>query len=134
MASVSEDAVEDALNVLVSVTEKSGNLKNKLRKDILKATSTLFCQGYHLRKEFAKLKSEVEDKNKLIVDLEMKAVETNSTLKALQFGVGSNSRVDEEATSIGFASEFKGQRLEHGSFCWQNKEALLRRCGRQTTR
>jgi len=31
MASGSEDAVEDALNVLVSVTEKSRNLRNDLR-------------------------------------------------------------------------------------------------------
>jgi ElaB/YqjD/DUF883 family membrane-anchored ribosome-binding protein len=63
MASAGEDAVEDALNVLVSVTEKSGKLRNDLRKDTLKAVS-------NLRKEFAKLKSEVEDKSKLIVDLQ----------------------------------------------------------------
>jgi ElaB/YqjD/DUF883 family membrane-anchored ribosome-binding protein len=63
MASAGEDAVEDALNVLVSVTEKSGKLRNDLRKDILKAVS-------NLRKEFAKLKSEVEDKSKLIIDLQ----------------------------------------------------------------
>ena len=94
MASVSEDAVEDALNVSVSVTEKSGNLKNDLRKDILNAVT-------NLRKEFAKLKSEAEDKNKLIVELEMRAAEMNSTLKALQFCVGTNSSVDKEATSIG---------------------------------
>ena len=41
MASDSEDAVKDALNVLVSVTEKSGNLRNNLWKDILKASVTL---------------------------------------------------------------------------------------------
>jgi uncharacterized protein YlxW (UPF0749 family) len=76
------------------VTEKSGNLKNDLRKDILKAVS-------NLRKEFANLRSEVEDKNKLIIDLDIKGMETNSTLKALHFGVGSNSRVDMEATPIG---------------------------------
>jgi chromosome segregation ATPase len=76
MASAGEDAVEDALNVLVSVTEKSGNLRNNI-KDILKAVSSL-------RKDFAKLRREVEDKNKLIFDLEMKAVETNITLKALR--------------------------------------------------
>jgi uncharacterized protein YlxW (UPF0749 family) len=85
MASASEDAVEDALNVLVSVTEKNGNLRPNLRKDILKAVS-------NLRKEFTKLSSEVEDKKKLIVDLELKAAETNSTLKALQFGVGSKGQ------------------------------------------
>jgi len=31
----------------------------------------------------------------------MRVVETNSTLKALQFGVGSNCRRDKEATSLG---------------------------------
>jgi len=70
---------------LVSVTEKSSNLRNDLRKDKLKAVS-------NLRKEFAKLKSEAGDKNKLTVGLEMKAAEMNSTLKVLQFGVGSNYR------------------------------------------
>jgi hypothetical protein len=55
MASSGEVVVEDALNVLVSVTEKSGNLRSDLRKDILKAVS-------NLRSEFAKLKSEVEEK------------------------------------------------------------------------
>jgi len=47
MASAGEDAVKDALNVLVNVTEKSGNLRNDLKEDILKAVS-------NLRKEFAK--------------------------------------------------------------------------------
>jgi uncharacterized protein YlxW (UPF0749 family) len=77
---VGEVAVEDALSVLVSVTEKSGNLRNDLKQDILKAVSSL-------RKEFANLRNEVEDKNKLIVDLEMKAAETNTIHKVLQSGV-----------------------------------------------
>jgi len=94
MASGSEDAVEDALNVLVSVMEQSGNLRNDLRKGILEAVS-------NLRTKFAKLKCEVEDKNKLIVNLEMKAAETNNTLRALQLGVHINCGVDKEATSLG---------------------------------
>jgi len=49
MASGSEDAVEDALNILVIVTEKSGNLRNDLWKGILEAVS-------NLRTEFAKFK------------------------------------------------------------------------------
>jgi len=65
MASFIEDAVEDALNILVNVTDKMGNLRNDLRKDILEAVS-------NLRTEFAKLNCEVEDKNKLIVNLERK--------------------------------------------------------------
>ena len=75
------------------MTEKSGNLRNDLRKDKLKAVS-------NLRKEFAKLKSEAGDKNKLIVDLEMIAAETNSRLKVFQFGVGSNYRGDKEAIPL----------------------------------
>jgi hypothetical protein len=55
----------------------------------------------NLRKEFAKIKIEAEDKNKLIVDLDMKAAEMNSTLKALQSGVGSKCRGENEATSLG---------------------------------
>jgi len=95
MAPIGEDAVEDALNVLINVTNKSGNLRNDLRKDILKAVSDL-------RKELAKLKCEVEDKNKLIVDLEKKAVETNNILNALQAGEGSNGGEDHDATSLGW--------------------------------
>ena len=95
MAPSGEDAVEDALNVLINVTNKSGNLRNDLRKDILKAVSDL-------RKEVAKLKCEVEDKNKLIVDLEKKAAETNNILNALQAGEGSNGGEDHGATSLGW--------------------------------
>jgi hypothetical protein len=55
----------------------------------------------NLRKEFAKLKSEVEDKNKLITNLEMIATETMSALKELQFGGGSSCRGVGETTSLG---------------------------------
>jgi len=53
------------------------------------------------------LRSEAEDKNKVIVDLEMKAAETNITLKALQSGVGSNCRGDKEVTSVGLQANSK---------------------------
>jgi hypothetical protein len=53
------------------------------------------------------LRSEAEDKNKLIVDLEMKAAETNITLKALQSGVGSNCRGDKEVISVGLQANSK---------------------------
>jgi len=95
MASSGQDAVEDALNVLINVTKKSGNLRNDLRKNILIAVS-------NLRKELAKLKCEVEDKNKLIVDLEERAAETNNILNALQAGEGSNGGEDHGATSLGW--------------------------------
>ena len=92
MASVREAAVEDALNVLVSATEKSVNLRNDLRQDILKAVSSL-------RKEFVNLRNEGEDKNKLIVDLELKASATSTIHKALQSGVGSSCSGDQEVNS-----------------------------------
>jgi len=57
----------------------------------------------NLRKEFAKLKCEVEDKNKLIVSLEMKATETNSKLRPLEFGCAG----DKEATFPGFPVNYK---------------------------
>ena len=47
--SVFEDAFEDALNALVIVTEKRGNLRKDSKEDILKAVSSL-------RKEFFNLK------------------------------------------------------------------------------
>ena len=122
MASAAEDTFEDALGDLVNMTEKCANLRNDLWKDILRAAS-------NIRKEFAKLRCEVEDKHKLIVDLEKKAAETHSTLKALQCVVGGNCREDKGATCWG-ASDLQGQRLERGSFCCPNEEALLRRCGR----
>jgi hypothetical protein len=54
-----DDGVEDALTVLANVTEKCDNLRSDLRKDLLRAVS-------NLRKEFAKLRSEVGDKMKTI--------------------------------------------------------------------
>ena len=100
MASVREAAVEDALNVLVSATEKSVNLRNDLRQDILKAVSSL-------RKEFVNLRNEGEDKNKLIVDLELKASATSTIHKALQSGVGSSCSGDQEVTSLGLKMNSK---------------------------
>ena len=95
-AAGSEDAVKEALNVLINVTEKSGNLRNDLWKDILGAVS-------NLRKEFAKLKCEVQDKNKLILNLEMKASETNSSLRPLEIGCAGVK----EATSPRFPVNWK---------------------------
>jgi len=75
-------------------------LRNDLKKDILKAVSSL-------RKEFANLRNQVEDKNKLIVDLEMKAAERNTIHKVLQSGMGSSCSGDQEATSFGLEVNFK---------------------------
>jgi hypothetical protein len=76
-------------NKQTSAAERSGNLRNDLKKDILTAVS-------NIRKEFATLRSAVEDKNKLIVELQ-----TSAILKALQAGEGSNDRGEHGATSVG---------------------------------
>ena len=49
--------VKDAFKTLVSITEKSGNLRKDLKKDILESVSTL-------RKEFSHLKIQLENVNK----------------------------------------------------------------------
>lgn len=58
-----DQCVENALNVLVSVTDKSGNLRNDLRRDILNSVS-------ELRKSFMELKSEAEERETVIRRLE----------------------------------------------------------------
>jgi predicted methyltransferase len=63
MADDVDQCVENVLNVILSVTEKSRNLRNDLRKDILKAAS-------ELRITFTKLKSESEEREKVISKLE----------------------------------------------------------------
>jgi hypothetical protein len=54
---------ESALQMLVNVMEKSGNLRNDLRKDILNSVS-------ELRKSFPKMKMESLEKNEAIITLQ----------------------------------------------------------------
>ena len=61
------------------MTENIGYLRNDVRKDIIVSVS-------NLRKEFTKLKCEGEEKNRLIVNLEMKAAVTNNSLRAVEIG------------------------------------------------
>jgi hypothetical protein len=63
MADDVDACVESALQKLVNVMEKSGNLRNDLRKDILNSVS-------ELRKSFAKMKCEVLEKNEDITSLQ----------------------------------------------------------------
>ena len=56
MADDVDQHVEDALNTLVSITEKSGNLRKDLRNDILESVCAL-------RKAFSKIKTHLENKN-----------------------------------------------------------------------
>ena len=66
MASNGEFKVEDALNILESLTELNGNLRNKVKKDILTAVS-------RIKHEFVYVRSEVESANRRITELEARA-------------------------------------------------------------
>ena len=57
MADDEDKQVENAFDALVSITDKSGNLRNNLKQDILLSVSTL-------RKVFAKMKTKLENKVK----------------------------------------------------------------------
>ena len=97
MAEMKEDLVESALNMLVSVTEKSGNLRNDLKNGILKAVRTL-------RKSIVSIRKEVEEKNEIISNLEAKAVEANDTIHVLT--EERNNVVMHAAPSIGGRGRF----------------------------
>ena len=57
MADEEDQQVENAFDTLVSITDKNGNLRKDLKQDILQSLSTL-------RKVFAKMKTQLENKNK----------------------------------------------------------------------
>ncbi|PSN33748.1 hypothetical protein C0J52_26842 [Blattella germanica] len=64
MAESENQCVENAFNILIGITEKSGNLRKDYKKDIRKSVSTL-------RKAFNELKSSLEskaDENKKLKD------------------------------------------------------------------
>ena len=81
MASNGEFIVEDALNILESLTELNGNLRNEVKKDILTAVS-------RIKHEFVYLRSEAESANRRITELEARATQTHSLLPALLDGMG----------------------------------------------
>jgi hypothetical protein len=60
----------------------------------------------------------------------MKAVEINTTLKALQSGMGSNHREDQEAISLGLQVNSKGS---HWNVAISGGRTRMR-CGRQMAR
>jgi len=45
MADDTEDGVEGAFKCLVSIIERSGNLRKDLKKEILEMSQTLFCSS-----------------------------------------------------------------------------------------
>ena len=71
MADDEYQRVENAFNMLVSITEKSGNLRKDLKNDILESVSTLW-------KVFSKMKTQLETKsgeNKKLSEEVMKVTE-----------------------------------------------------------
>lgn len=57
------DTLECALDVLISITEKSGNLRKDLKQDILKSVSKV-------REVFVRLKQQLNDKNETILKMQ----------------------------------------------------------------
>ena len=71
MADDENQCVENVFNTLVSITEKSGNLRKELKNDILELVSTL-------RKVFPKIKTQLKTKsgeNKKLSEEVMKVME-----------------------------------------------------------
>ena len=71
MADDENQRVENAFNTLVSITEKSGNLRKDLKNDILESVRTL-------RKVFSKMKTQLETnsgENKKLSEKFMKVTE-----------------------------------------------------------
>ena len=69
MADDVNQCVENALTLLLSVNEKSSNLRKDLKNDISSAVS-------EIRKSICKFKSDLEEKNKEIHDLEVRLRKT----------------------------------------------------------
>ena len=100
MASNGEFTVEDALNILESLTELNGNLRNEVKEDILTAVS-------RIKHEFVYLRSEAQSANRRITELEARATETHSLLLALLDGVGGH-RKEEQETPSGQRGNYNG--------------------------
>jgi len=76
MADENKDGVERVVASLVGVTEKSGNLRNDLRKDILEAVSSL-------RNYFVQVETELEAETAAYKELEREARESKEGIQRL---------------------------------------------------
>ena len=91
MADDVNEGVESALKCLVSVTERSGNLRNDLKKDILEVVSSL-------RTNFVQVQSNLEAKPAAHKDLEREVKESKDKIQRLRDIVSSHTR--HEAPSL----------------------------------
>ena len=69
--------VENALNMIASKTERSGNMKKELKHTIYETVSTL-------RKLFVKLKDISDDKSRTITELETLVASTKAELEGVR--------------------------------------------------
>ena len=91
MADDVNEGVESALKCLVSVTERSCNLRNDLKKDILEAVSSL-------RNYFVKVQTNLDAKTAAYKELEKKVKEGKDEVQRLR-GIA-RSRTRQEAPSL----------------------------------
>ena len=94
MADEDDQRVEDALETLVSITEKSGNLRKDLRTDILETVSVL-------RKVFSQQKSELKNAN----EESKKLQEEVSNAKESKARGGDSRSERQVAPSLGHAQQ-----------------------------
>ena len=91
MADDVNEGVESALKCLVGVTERSCNLRNDLKKDILEAVSSL-------RNYFVKVQTNLEAKTAAYKELEKEVKEGKDEVQRLR-GIA-RSRTRQEAPSL----------------------------------
>jgi len=94
MADEDDQRVEDAFETLVSITEKSGNLRKDLRTDILETVSVL-------RKVFSQLKSELKNTNEECKKLQKEV----SNAKESKARGGDSRSVRQVAPSLGHTQQ-----------------------------
>ena len=82
---MADDADEGAFKCLVNITERSGNLRKDLKKEILEAVS-------NLRHYFAHVKTNLESKTEANKELEKEVKECKVEIKNLRTWASSRTR------------------------------------------
>ena len=80
MADEVDDGIENALNLVVLTTERSGNMKKDLKQTIFETVSTL-------RNVFVKLKNNCEVKSSKISELEAEVTKAKTVTKVYTQGL-----------------------------------------------
>jgi SMC interacting uncharacterized protein involved in chromosome segregation len=68
------EGIENALNIIVNTTERSGNMKKELKQNIFETVSTL-------RNLFVKLKGNIDSKSNAISELEVRMTKMKAELE-----------------------------------------------------